>query len=154
MISVVDILTKELTSIKDDIAENIIDQNRSATGKTIRSLKVEVSQDGNLIKGTISGRGSILTLEDGRGKSKSSGSGDWKDDLREWMRARSIPQEAFYPIWKTLNEKGWNTTLPNRTNPNGGTKGILSDPINKGLESIEKKVSDFFIESALKDIKL
>ena len=154
MISVVDILTKELTSIKDDIAENIIDQKRSATGKTVKSLKVEVKEEGSIITGTISGRGSILTLEDGRGKSRSNGSGDWKDELRAWMRARSIPQEAFYPIWKTLNEKGWNTTLPNRTNPNGGTKGIISDPINKGLESIEKKVSDFFIESALNDIKL
>ena len=65
MISVVDILTKELTSIKDDIAENIIDQKRSATGKTVRSLKVEVKEEGNIIKGIISGRADILDLEQG-----------------------------------------------------------------------------------------
>ena len=154
MVSVVDILTKELTSIKDDIAENIIDQKRSATGKTIRSLKVEVSQDGNTTKGTISGRADILDLEEGVTSGKFKKSNSTIQDIAEWAQAKGIDKGAVNPIWRALNEKGWNTTLPNRTNPNGGTKGIISDPINKGLESIEKKVSDFFIESALNDIKL
>ena len=154
MISVVDILTKELTSIKDDIAENIIDQKRSATGKTVRSLKVEVKEEGNIIKGTISGRADILDLEQGVDANKFKKSNSSFIEIREWVVAKGINVAATVPIWRALNERGWNTTLPNRTNPNGGTKGIISDPINKGLESIEKKVSDFFIGSALNDIKL
>ena len=154
MISVVDILTKELTSIKDDMAENIIDQKRSATGKTVKSLKVEVIQNGNLTTGTISGRGDVLKLEQGTTAGDVQTQKPTFKQIEEWVIAKGINKGATYNIWQNLYKVGWNTTLPNRTNPNGGTKGIISDPINKGLESLEKKVSDLFIESALKDIKL
>lgn len=141
------ILKEELEITKRDIANSIISNDRNATGKTIKSLNVEIIEDNNKITGILSGRGNISTLETGRGKSKKKGSGGWKSDLLDWMRARAIPEKAFYPIWKTLNEKGWNTSLPNRTNPNGGTKGILSDPINTGLERITKNISDASLNS-------
>lgn len=154
MISVADILEKELNKISEDVAKSIKDNDRSATGKTIRSLKVEVKESGNETTGTLSGRGFITTLETGRGASKSNGSGGWKEDLLEWMRARSIPAEAFYPIWKTIQERGWNTSLPNRTNPNGGTKGIISEPIEKGLQSIEQQIANRVAAVYIKSIEI
>jgi len=132
------ILNKGLKSIQTEVAKSIEKNDRSATGKTIRSLQVDVQEDLNKATGELSGRGNITTLEAGQGPKNVD-----SNDILEWMRARGIQDKYLYPIVKKLESFGWNTTLPNRTNPKGGTKGIITDPINEGLNDIVKEINDY-----------
>lgn len=61
-----------------------------ATGKSARSLRYEVTEEGNIL---IYGEASILTLVFGRKPTSKSGSGKLKDIIKDWMSVKGIKPE-------------------------------------------------------------
>ena len=134
-------MTKGLESLKNDILENLYKNNRVASGKTAKSLRVEVKADPNKVTGTLYGSSVLETLEYGRGKTKNAGSNaSWESDLRNWMRIRGIDQSAFYPIWRKINSEGYE-----------GTKGLITDPITKFKNSFAKQLKSEIVKDFRKN---
>jgi len=122
------ILQKGLEGLLNDITENLYKNNRVASGKTAKSLKVVMDVKPDVVKGQLLGSSVLEQLEYGRGKTKNAGSNrSWESDLRNWMSIRGIDQSAFYPIWRKINRDGYE-----------GTKGLVTDPITKFKNNFAK----------------
>ena len=128
--NLVDILNKSLESLKMDIQDNLRKNNRVASGKTSKSLRIKIDANANQVKGTLLGSTVLDSLEYGRGATKNAGSSaSWEKELRDWMRIRGIDQGAFYPIWRKINRDGYE-----------GTGGLVSDPVEKFKDLISSKL--------------
>ena len=126
------ILNKDLTTLLNDVSENLYKNNRVASGKTAKSLKVVTKIAGEKIIGTLFGSSVLDTLEYGRGKTKNpSSSATWAADLRGWMRIRGVPEGAFYPIWRKINRDGYK-----------GTPGLISNPVDKFKKALGVSLKD------------
>ena len=129
-------LNKGLNGLLNDITQNLYKNNRVASGKTAKSLRVVIDVTPDVVKGTLLGSSVLETLEYGRGKTKNAGSSpSWETDLRNWMRIRGIDQSAFYPIWRKINRDGYD-----------GTKGLISDPITKFKNNFAKSLKDIVVK--------
>ena len=140
------ILRKGLEKTKVAIQNNLVSNDRVASGKTKNSLKIISSVTASQVKVKLIGSKVLERLEYGRGKTDNPNTKDWKDSLKRWMRIKGIADSLFYQIWRKINAEGWNTTRPNRTNPNGGTKGIISDPINDFKKGVAKDLKVIIIQ--------
>lgn len=130
------ILEKGLNELSKSIKQNLFDNDRVVTGKTVNSLRVEVESSTTQVKGRLLGSSVLEQLEYGRGKTKNGGNTrSWEDDLRLWMKLRNKPESAFYPIWKKINEEGYE-----------GTKGLVSDPINEFTKSVAPDLKAIIIK--------
>ncbi len=135
------ILQKGLEGLLNDITENLYKNNRVASGKTAKSLKVVMDVKPDVIKGQLLGSSVLEQLEYGRGKTKNAGSNaSWESDLRNWMRIRGIDQSAFYPIWRKINAEGYE-----------GTKGLISDPITKFKNNFAKQLKTQIVKDFSKN---
>lgn len=125
---IAEILKKGLESLSESIKKSLFDNDRVVTGKTVKSLRVDVKSTATQVKGALYGSSVLEQLEFGRGKTKNGGSTRaWEDDLRLWMKFRNIPESAFYPIWKKINEEGYE-----------GTAGLVSNPVDDFKNDIGK----------------
>lgn len=120
---------------------------RVATGKTLNSMELHV-EPGRMY---IVGPAYLLNLEKGR---RPTGQGgpvdrqrygglDFKESLKLWMAAKGIEPKAFYPIYRSINEKGF-----------AGTPGVLSKPlsneaINKAMDDNLGPLADLFAKKVL-----
>jgi len=132
-------------SVVQQIKQNLASTNTDATGKTSRSLRFEVKQQGSTTTLKIFGRPFIATVETGRkatpGKKPSR---QFVDNIKEWTKARGIPVGASYAIARSINEKG--------TPPTG--KKIISNVINDTLtNNISKDVLGQFAKLLTTNIK-
>lgn len=135
------ILQKGLEGLLNDITENLYKNNRVASGKTAKSLKVVMDVKPDVIKGQLLGSSVLEQLQYGRGKTKNAGSNaSWESDLRNWMRIRGIDQSAFYPIWRKINAEGYE-----------GTKGLISDPITKFKNNFAKQLKTQIVKDFSKN---
>lgn len=135
------ILKGGLEGLLNDITENLYKNNRVASGKTAKSLKVVMDVKPDVIKGQLLGSSVLEQLEYGRGKTKNAGSNaSWESDLRNWMRIRGIDQSAFYPIWRKINSEGYE-----------GTKGLISDPITKFKNNFAKQLKTQIVKDFSKN---
>lgn len=66
MATVQEILTRHLENVKSKVAQAMADNNRNASGRSVASLRVEVS--GNV--GTLYGSKSFLVMERGKKPAK------------------------------------------------------------------------------------
>jgi len=133
---IADILNKGLEGLKGKILENLHKNNRVASGKTAKSLKVVTQIKGEDVVGRLLGSSVLEQLEFGRGKTKNAGSSaTWETDLRNWMRIRGIDQSAFYPIWRKINAEGYE-----------GTKGLVTDPITEFKNSFAKELKGVIVK--------
>ena len=130
------ILDRGLVVLQDDITKNLYKNQRVASGKTAKSLKVVTKITGNKIIGTLFGSSVLENLEYGRGKTvNASGNATWKGELLSWMRIRGIPEGAFYPIWRKINRDGYK-----------GTKGLISDPRTKFKNNFAKQLKSIIVK--------
>lgn len=88
--------TKKVQSIsrrqKDGkVTEKTFSSTTKASGKSARSLRYEVTEEGNIL---IYGEESILTLIFGRKPTSASGSGKLKDIIKKWMNDKGISPEG------------------------------------------------------------
>lgn len=123
------VLNEGLQDIVDQIKASLRSADRVATGKTLEKITIEIEEGSGKVIGRIYAPSYITNLEDGRKPTENNSGTGWKDSLLEWIRARGIDEDALYPIYKKINEKGYK-----------GTEGVLSDPIKKGVEELRKKI--------------
>lgn len=119
-----------LKTIRDRIAENIIDRGLNATGDTIRSMRIEVTGQG---KGTLYGRQYFQSLEEGRPPTDSKPSRAMISSLQRWIDARGIDTTP----WAVANSINKNGT---RLWRDGGRKDIYTEAINKTIEEVKDEV--------------
>lgn len=62
----------------------------SASGKTAKSVRYEIQEEGDVTKLTYLAREYFSTLETGRGPRKSDKDGGFKDNMLEYMKERGI----------------------------------------------------------------
>lgn len=98
-----ELVSSELEALKQRIIENHRSAGQVASGRTIASLKVEITEDG----GVLWGRSAFGTLETGR-KGGKVPAGFWKI-IRQWMDDKGIQVEkpdsfAYLVARKIANE--------------------------------------------------
>jgi hypothetical protein len=124
VVDLISILTGYGASTVQRIQQNLASTNTNASGKTSKSLRFEVKQQGEKTTLKIYGRPFIATVETGRKATPGlKPSRQFVENIREWVKYRGIPQSAAYAIALSINQKG--------TPPTG--KLIISNVINQSL---------------------
>lgn len=89
--SVRDIVESHLNAIKDGITVRMAQHGRNASGRTVRSMVVNVTETG----GFLEGAGNFLYLEQGRGPGKVPKG--FYDIIKDWVRAKGISYQDMIP---------------------------------------------------------
>lgn len=149
LVDLTKILTDTGQSFIKDIQRNLDSTGTTATGKTKRSLRQEITKDGNKIILTIYGREFFFTVETGRkatpDKKPSSG---MIANIRQWVQARGMNQSMVWAIAMSIQKKG--TLLHQR----GGREDIVSNVLDQSkLSSIAKSILEQFAITYLSSFK-
>ena len=83
-----DIVTAILNDTKKEIASNIISEGANASGRTIRSMHVEVKENSEGVEGVLYGRNYFEGLQHGRAGGKVPKG--FRFIIRQWMRDKGI----------------------------------------------------------------
>ena len=103
MISPIEGMRMIMGNASDAYRKVLIDGDKKATGATISSLNYKLSISGYSITGELYGSKAIQFIRSGRrpgAKLPPQGS------LLDWMRSRSIPAKAEFPIRRAIAKKG------------------------------------------------
>ena len=101
----------------------------NTTGKSIRSLSYEITNEALIIKGEES----IFTLIHGRKPTRESGTGSVRDAIRDWVRAKGIvsddisEESLVFLIARKIHREGSSIYIRN----NGGNSGLLTSVLNE-----------------------
>ena len=128
------ILKSELENLRIRIIQNHIAANQKASGKTIKSLLVEVDENA----GELTGRGFMGVLETGRKAGKVPKG--FRDIILKWVQAKGInvdnPKSFAFLVARKIANEG---TLLHRT---GGRTDIYSNEIPKTIENVLKRLGE------------
>lgn len=133
---VMELVSSELEALKQRIIENHRSAGQVASGRTIASLKVEITEDG----GVLWGRSPFGTLETGR-KGGKVPAGFWKI-IRQWMDDKGIqvekPDSFAYLVARKIAKEG--TQLFR----NGGRSDIYSPEVKDTVERVSDGIGILF----------
>lgn len=133
---VMELVASELEALKQRIIENHRNAGQVASGRTIASLKVEITEDG----GVLWGRSAFGTLETGR-KGGKVPAGFWKI-IRQWMDDKGIqvekPGSFAYLVARKIAKEG--TQLFR----NGGRSDIYSPEVKDTVERVSDGIGILF----------
>lgn len=133
---VMELVASELEALKQRIIENHRSAGQVASGRTIASLKVEITEDG----GVLWGRSPFGTLETGR-KGGKVPAGFWKI-IRQWMDDKGIqvekPDSFAYLVARKIAKEG--TQLFR----NGGRSDIYSPEVKDTVERVSDGIGILF----------
>lgn len=133
---VMELVSSELEALKQRIIENHRSAGQVASGRTIASLKVEITEDG----GVLWGRSAFGTLETGR-KGGKVPAGFWKI-IRQWMDDKGIqvekPDSFAYLVARKIAKEG--TQLFR----NGGRSDIYSPEVKDTVERVSDGIGILF----------
>jgi len=134
------VLSRGGEAIKLDIQKNLVKNNRVASGKTSRSLRVMTLITPTQVIMRLMGSSVLEQLEYGRGKTKNGtkGSSSWFNELLAWVKIRGLPEGSVYAIFKKINKEGYK-----------GTKGLVTNPVDSFKDSVAKDLKAII----LKDFK-
>ena len=147
---VVDLLTilTKYQSVVGEIRANLSSTGTNATGKTSQSLRFITSTEGSKTIIKIVGRPYFATVETGRKPTPqfTKPSAEFVASIKEWVKARGLPEGSAYAIAKHIHQKG--TKLYTQ----GGREDIYSNVINQNLvdrisQDILVQFSDAFIKN-------
>lgn len=131
-----ELVASELEALKQRIIENHRSAGQVASGRTIASLKVEITEDG----GVLWGRSPFGTLETGR-KGGKVPAGFWKI-IRQWMDDKGIqvekPDSFAYLVARKIAREG--TQLFR----NGGRSDIYSPEVKDTVERVSDGIGILF----------
>lgn len=131
-----ELVASELEALKQRIIENHRNAGQVASGRTIASLKVEITEDG----GVLWGRSPFGTLETGR-KGGKVPAGFWKI-IRQWMDDKGIqvekPDSFAYLVARKIAKEG--TQLFR----NGGRSDIYSPEVKDTVERVSDGIGILF----------
>lgn len=133
--SIAQILREELLGLQQRIAANIINTGRQATGKTIKSMRVQVSQ----LSGVLTGRQAFSTLERGSRPwtRQYSRPPRWFAELiQEWIDAKRLDLNA-YAVASNLMRKG-----SDLYRAGGNATDVYTEEIPKTLRNIGARLAD------------
>jgi hypothetical protein len=133
---VMELVSSELEALKQRIIENHRNAGQVASGRTIASLKVEITEDG----GVLWGRSAFGTLETGR-KGGKVPAGFWKI-IRQWMDDKGIqvekPDSFAYLVARKIAKEG--TQLFRE----GGFYKIYSPEVKDTVERVSDGIGILF----------
>lgn len=133
---VMELVSSELEALKQKVIENQKSSGQVASGRTIASMKVEVTEDG----GVLWGRSPFGTLETGRKPGKVP-AGFWKI-IRQWMDDKGIqaqkPDSFAYLVARKIANEG--TQLFR----NGGRDDIYSPEVKDTVERVSQGIGILF----------
>ena len=133
---VMELVASELEALKQRIIENHRNAGQVASGRTIASLKVEITEDG----GVLWGRSAFGTLETGR-KGGKVPAGFWKI-IRQWMDDKGIqvekPDSFAYLVARKIAKEG--TQLFRE----GGFYKIYSPEVKDTVERVSDGIGILF----------
>jgi hypothetical protein len=128
------ILNDELKDLQKRIIQNHIKAGQKASGKTIKSILVEVGDD----YGMLTGRKAIGTLETGRKAGRVPPK--FKDIILKWMADKGIvkkyPKSFAFLVARKIRLEG---SLLHRM---GGRSDIYSNEINITIPRLIKRLGD------------
>lgn len=131
-----ELVASELEALKQRIIENHRSAGQVASGRTIASLKVEITEDG----GVLWGRSAFGTLETGR-KGGKVPEGFWKI-IRQWMDDKGIqvekPDSFAYLVARKIAKEG--TQLFR----DGGRSDIYSPEVKDTVERVSDGIGILF----------
>jgi hypothetical protein len=130
-------------SIVQEIQQNLSSSGTNATGKTSRSLQYTVTHSNTTATLQITGRPFFATVETGRRATPeyTKPSKMFVQAIREWVKAKGIPEAAAYAIAKSIHQKG------TKIKQSGGRDDIYSSVINDSLiTEISKDLLSRFAE--------
>lgn len=131
-----ELVSSELEALKQRIIENHRNAGQVASGRTIASLKVEITEDG----GVLWGRSAFGTLETGR-KGGKVPAGFWKI-IRQWMDDKGIqvekPDSFAYLVARKIAKEG--TQLFRE----GGFYKIYSPEVKDTVERVSDGIGILF----------
>lgn len=105
----------------------------NATNKTSHSLRIEVNQQGSKINLKLFGRPFFMTVQTGRRPTPDKKpSRDMINNIREWVDARGIDEEAVWAIATNIQKKG--TQLWRE----GGREDIVDPAIDEFINSVSQ----------------
>jgi hypothetical protein len=113
--------------------KSLTDNNRVVTGQTAQSIKYTVKNGDTLI---FTGDDHILSLEDGRKPSESTGGRGFFEQIEQWVLDRGIPIEAAYPIYRKINKEGYE-----------GTEGLLSIPSDEIIKDTKEAIGESILNN-------
>lgn len=133
---VMELVSSELEALKQKVIENQKNSGQVASGRTIASMKVEVTEDG----GVLWGRSPFGTLETGRKPGKVP-AGFWKI-IRQWMDDKGIqvkkPDSFAYLVARKIAKEG--TQLFRE----GGFYKIYSPEVKDTVERVSDGIGILF----------
>lgn len=133
---VMELVSSELEALKQKVIENQKNSGQVASGRTIASMKVEVTEEG----GVLWGRSPFGTLETGRKPGKVP-AGFWKI-IRQWMDDKGIqvqkPDSFAYLVARKIANEG--TQLFR----NGGRDDIYSPEVKDTVERVSQGIGILF----------
>lgn len=133
---VMELVSSELEALKQKVIENQKNSGQVASGRTIASMKVEVTED----DGVLWGRSPFGTLETGRKPGKVP-AGFWKI-IRQWMDDKGIqvqkPDSFAYLVARKIANEG--TQLFR----NGGRDDIYSPEVKDTVERVSQGIGILF----------
>lgn len=127
------------------IRSNLATTGTNATGKTSRSLRYEVIQQGQKFTLRVLGRPFIFTVETGRKATPqySKPSLQFVAAILEWAAAKGVDQGAAYAIAKSIHQKG--TGLFRK----GGRQDVITPVIDSTVQQIEADIAKQFADQFL-----
>lgn len=149
IVDLLTILSRYGQSTVAQIQANMATTGTNATGKTSRSLRFEVREQGDKqILQVIGGRKYFMTVETGRKATPQfdKPSAQFVQAIKEWAEAKGV-EGSPYAIAKSIHKKG--TKLFQQ----GGRQSIVSNVVNQSLiDEISKDVLSQFATAYLKSI--
>lgn len=131
-----ELVSSELEALKQKVIETQKNSGQVASGRTIASMKVEVTEDG----GVLWGRSPFGTLETGRKPGKVP-AGFWKI-IRQWIDDKGIqvqkPDSFAYLVARKIANEG--TQLFR----NGGRDDIYSPEVKDTVERVSQGIGILF----------
>lgn len=144
------ILKDELEKLKERIVRNMKQAGQVASGKTIKSLRVEVTKTPRGWNGILFGRPYFGALE--------TGSKPWRtqykhppkffvDIIAQWMSDKGIEGSAYMTARKIMRE---GSSLYRK----GGRADIYSNEIPPAVQSLKERFGSFFETKIQESIKI
>lgn len=147
VVDTLQILSQYGNSVVAQIRNNLASTGTSATGKTARSLRFEVKNEGFKQTLSVFGKPFIMVVETGRKPTPqyTKPSKEFVASIKEWADTKGLGKFA-YGIAKSIHQKG--TALYRK----GGRTDIISSVVNKNLtDQIAKDVLAKFADHYLKN---
>lgn len=155
-------LTEELSRLAERIKENHRRAGQVASGRTLRSITYEVTED----RGTLFGRFPFGTLEMGRGPTRKRGNPPIRldDIIYQWAIDKGIhvppmpykrkPSERWQPKYNSAEERAlrsFSSAVAHKIHKEGtqlfreqGRNDIYSNEIPEAIKRIEERIAKVF----------